>query len=164
MRCACSFASCTRSGVVVSSDVAGGACRFVNRACLHFSNASLLAAVITYGLRGLPDFVNLASTTTAGVPVSMADGSVSNCICEDCGRETVSQYLTERICALVNMASKEDAFIQEHFLSAMPTSKQRTSGDVYDKKFFPDMTEEQLNNIPDEQREMILEPYPHLNK
>jgi hypothetical protein len=49
----------------------------------------------------------------------------------------------ERICALLNMASKEDAFIQEHFPFAMPLPEQHTSGDVYDEKFFPDMTEEQ---------------------
>jgi hypothetical protein len=53
----------------VSSGVAGGACSFANRACLHFSNASFLASAITYGLRGLPDFASLTGATAAGVTV-----------------------------------------------------------------------------------------------
>jgi hypothetical protein len=126
------FANCTQSGVVVSSDVAGSAVSPIALVCISF-----LASFITYGLRSLPDFGNLTGATTAGVPVSMVDGSVSNTICEDCRREIVFQYLIGRICALVDMASKEDAFIQEHFPFAMPTSEQRTSGDVYDEHFFP---------------------------
>jgi hypothetical protein len=161
MRYACSFANCTRSDVVVPSDVVGGACSFPSRACLHFSNASFLAAVITYGLHGLPGFVNLRCT---GVPVSMVDDSVSNYICEDCSREIASQHLTERICALLDMASKEGAFIQEHSPFTMPTSEQRTSWDIYDECFVPDMTEEQFNNIPDETREVMLEHCPILQR
>jgi hypothetical protein len=60
--------------------------------------------------------------------------------------------------------SKTDLFIQEHFPSAMPTIEQRVSGDVSDERFFPDLTEEQFNNIPDEIREVILTSYPHLKK
>jgi hypothetical protein len=48
--------------------------------------------------------------------------------------------------------------------SPLPTSGQRTSGDVFDEHFFPDMTEEQFNNFPDKIRDVILEHYPHLNK
>jgi hypothetical protein len=72
----------------------------------------------------------------------MFDGSVSTHVCEDRRRVIVSQHLTERICALINMASNEVAFIQEHFPFAMPTPEQRTSGDVYDERFFPYITEE----------------------
>jgi hypothetical protein len=60
--------------------------------------------------------------------------------------------------------SKADLFIQEHFPGAMPTIEQRESGDVSNEQFFPDMTEEQFNNIPDEIREVILTSYPHLKK
>jgi hypothetical protein len=60
--------------------------------------------------------------------------------------------------------SKADLFIQEHFPSAMPTPEQRQSGGVSNEQFFPDMTEEQFNNIPDEIREVILTSYPDLKK
>jgi hypothetical protein len=46
----------------------------------------------------------------------------------------------------------------------MPTQEQRESGDISNEQFFPDMTEEQFNNIPDEIREVILASYPHLKK
>jgi hypothetical protein len=42
----------------------------------------------------------------------------------------------------------------------MPTPEQRTSGDVYDERFFQDITEEQFNNIPNEIPEAMLEHYP----
>jgi hypothetical protein len=61
----------------------------------------------------------------------------------------------ERICTLLDMASKEGAFIQEHLLFAMPTHEQRTSGDVCDKKLFLDITVEEFNNILDEIRHLI---------
>jgi hypothetical protein len=60
--------------------------------------------------------------------------------------------------------SKEDLFIQEHFPGAMPTPEQRQAGDISDEHFFPDMTEEQFNNIPEQIREVILASYPHLRK
>jgi hypothetical protein len=45
--------------------------------------------------------------------------------------------------------SKADAFILEHFPGALPTEASRLSGDIFNEEFFPDMTEEQLNNIPE---------------
>jgi hypothetical protein len=60
--------------------------------------------------------------------------------------------------------SKADLFIQEHFPGALPTQEQRESGDVSNEQFFPDMIEEQFNNIPEEIREVVLTSYPHLKK
>jgi hypothetical protein len=108
---------------------------FANRACLHFSNASVLAAVMPYGLRGLPDFVDL---TGVGVPASMVDANVLHAICEDCRREIASQHLLENMYTLLAMSSKEDAFIHEHLPSAMP-ARTACIRDVYDGKLFPDM-------------------------
>jgi hypothetical protein len=59
---------------------------------------------------------------------------------------------------------QQDAFIQEHFPGAMPTHEQRESGDISHEEFFPDMTEKQFSNIPEEIREVILTAYPHLKK
>jgi hypothetical protein len=60
--------------------------------------------------------------------------------------------------------SKEDLFIQEHFPGAMPTPEQRLTGDIANEQFFPDMTEEQFNNIPSSIQDIILASYPHLKK
>jgi hypothetical protein len=59
---------------------------------------------------------------------------------------------------------EQDALIQHHFPGAMPTHEQRISGDISHEEFFPDMTEEQFINIPEEIREAILTAYPHLKK
>jgi hypothetical protein len=59
---------------------------------------------------------------------------------------------------------EQDALIQQHFPGAMPTHEQRISGDTSHEEFFPDMTEEQFINIPEEIREVILTSYPHLKK
>jgi hypothetical protein len=84
--------------------------------------------------------------------------------------------------AEIHLCSKDGASVSEDgekrsFLinpAATPSSgqifahvaspEQRTSGGVYGERFFPDMTEEQLNNIPDEMREVMLEHYPHLQR
>jgi hypothetical protein len=60
--------------------------------------------------------------------------------------------------------SKADTFIREHFPGALPTEASRLSGDIFNEEFFPDMTEEQFHNIPEDIRDVIVTSYPLLKK